>query len=82
LNVVLPLRVVVPPRMQWLSDPGSPGGFSFLAVSGQRYVVERTDALGNPWTPIATNVPSEGGSLMILTNAPREGAGFFRVRVE
>jgi hypothetical protein len=81
LDVVLPLRVVIAPRMQYLAGPGSVLSFSLSTVTGQRYVVEQTDALGHAWLPF-TNVLVGDGSVMSFTNAVAGGTRFLRVRVE
>jgi len=81
LDVLLPLRVVTPPRLQFTSQADGLGRLSFPGIVGQRYVVEQTDALGNPWRPW-TNEFIGDGSLIMLTNNAATPTTFLRVRVE
>jgi len=80
INVTLPLRVVIPPRLQFGVRSG-PGTVSFATIAGQRYVIEQTDALGGTWIP-ASDAFVADGSNVLLTNSPEVPARFYRVRVE
>ena len=79
-NVTLPLRVVIPPRLQ-LGTLSSAGALSFQTVAGQRYVVEQTDALGGTWVPLSDGFVADGSAFM-LSNSLSAPTRFFRVRVE
>ena len=78
LDVAMPLRVVIPPRLDF--SPHS-GVLSFSGIAGQRYVVECTEALGGAWIPVSPAILSDG-SAITLTNAPDRTNRFYRVRVE
>lgn len=79
LNVTLPLRVVIPPQLEFSTTSG--GALSFGTVAGQRYVIEQTDALGGIWVPVSESFIADG-SPVVLSNAPTAAARLFRVRVE
>lgn len=81
LNVLLPLRVVLPPQLQAYSEPGAPPQFSFPTVTGQRYFVEQTEALDQPWQLLTNNFLGNG-SVMVITNDSGGGTRFYRLRVE
>jgi len=81
LEVLMPLRVLVPPRMQFGAQSGGSMVLSFSGVSGQRYVVEQTDALDHPWQPW-TNSYSGDGSPIVWTNSFGFSNAFLRVRIE
>jgi len=81
LEVLMPLRVLVPPQLRFLPQPDGSGPLGFISVTGQNYFIEETDALDHPWRPWLDSYPGNG-SLIILTNAIRDSAVFYRVRVE
>lgn len=81
LAVLVPLRVVVPPRLQSLADPVDGLRFSFPSVAGQQYFLEHAEGPGGPWQPM-TNSFFGDGSEIVVTNGFTGGTGFYRLRVE
>lgn len=81
LDVILPLRVLISPRMQPLIQPDGSLSLAFPGVSGQRYFLEQTDALGHPWQPWTNSFPGDG-SMMTLSNVFDGSAHFYRLRIE
>lgn len=81
LEVSLPLRVLVPPRIDLTPLPDGSPQLAFPGVSGCRYVIEETDSLDHPWQSFPY-VFTGDGSLIVFTNSSGRGTRFFRVRVE
>lgn len=80
LEIVLPLRVLTPPALQFTPDADA-FRLSFPGVPGQRYRLEHTPDLNAPWELLGG--PWDGdGSEIVLTNAPSGPHRFYRVRVE
>jgi hypothetical protein len=81
LDIIMPVSVLIPPRIQYTPRLDPPMALSFLSVIGQRYVLEQTDALDHPWQPFSEPMIGDG-SLIVITNDMQLGNKFFRVRVE
>lgn len=81
LEVLMSLRVVVPPQLQFATQPDGSMALSFPGVAGQRYVVEQTDALDHPWLQW-TNCFMGDGSSITLMNLFGDSNTFIRVRIE
>jgi hypothetical protein len=80
LDVSIPVRVVVPPRLQMgYGENGT--SISFPTTSGQRYIIEEASSLTGPWSPLNDGYLGDGGN-MVLTNSPSAQCRFYRVRVE
>ena len=80
LNVLLPLRVLVPPPLGVTHSNGA-FALSFPSVAGQRYFLEQTDTLDGEWQT-STQSFVGNGSMFVVTNASDGGIRFYRVRVE
>lgn len=79
-NVIMPLRVVIPPQLDFKRGAAA-DALSFIPIAGQRYVIETTAALGEPWIPAGPSFVSDGG-IVSLTNSFTGSNRFYRVRVE
>ncbi len=81
LDVRMPLRVLVPPQLQFVPQLAGPPILCFSNVVGQRYVLERTESLELPWQPLTNSYASEL-PITFITNSTDTVTGFFRLRVE
>jgi len=81
LNVLMPLRVLIPPPLQSFSRSEGYIELSFPSVSDQRYFIDETEALGLPWKPWINTFLGDG-SVIVFTNLAGDLTKFFRLRVE
>jgi hypothetical protein len=81
LDVLMPLRVLVPPQLRLLPQSDGSESLGFFGVAGQNYFIEQTDALDHPWQPWPDSYTGNDSSIL-LTNAFRDPTIFYRLRVE
>jgi len=81
LDVLMPLRVLVPPQLRFLPQPDGSIPLGFFAVTGQNYFIEQTDALDHSWRLWQESYPGNG-SVIVLTNVIPDSTVFYRLRVE
>jgi len=81
LTVVMPLRVLVAPRLQWQTAPGNARGFVFFGETGQRYLLEQADDVDGFWEATGESWLGDGSNIVVIPSiSAREQ--YYRLRVE
>jgi hypothetical protein len=72
-------------RFQFSNFGLAPGGpeninLGWQTVPGKYYVLETTPALGQPWTPVNTNLGDGNSFQYVITNHP-DSPSFYRIQI-